>query len=171
MSQWPLTLKHHTRGLFYFQVPENLSNRNAPKRYYLHKHHKYLLVFLIEQQVMSFLYTFCYKVNCKHMDIFNGILGLRLITRLCLEWCWQVPIRYKEVRYKVKNVKANLIAFTFQIVDKRHRELVSRCLLSFLLSNKVPKFCEMSPLRGNMSSIKLLAKFMWQVSSNSWQQK
>lgn len=25
-----MTLKHHTRGLFCFQVPENSSNRNAP---------------------------------------------------------------------------------------------------------------------------------------------
>ena len=25
-----MTLKHQTRGLFYFQVPENVSNRNAP---------------------------------------------------------------------------------------------------------------------------------------------
>ncbi|WP_332648719.1 hypothetical protein, partial [Lysinibacillus sp. 54212] len=29
LRQWPLTLKHHTKGLFLFQVPENPYNRNA----------------------------------------------------------------------------------------------------------------------------------------------
>ncbi|MGE7945000.1 hypothetical protein ACQKNB_23400, partial [Lysinibacillus xylanilyticus] len=33
MSQLPLTLMHHTRGLFLFQAPENPSNRNAPVYY------------------------------------------------------------------------------------------------------------------------------------------
>ena len=31
--QCPLTLKHHTGGLFFFQVSENPSNRNAPFLY------------------------------------------------------------------------------------------------------------------------------------------
>ncbi|MCG6176345.1 hypothetical protein JEG45_13915, partial [Anoxybacillus sp. LAT_31] len=32
---FPLTPLHHTKRAFFFQVPENLSNRNAPCKQYM----------------------------------------------------------------------------------------------------------------------------------------